>query len=314
MRIAIAGEALIDFTATGDLSFRGHAGGAPANTAVAVARLGQAAGLVSQLSRDLFGERLFTHLQSNGVDMRFVLRSDAPSTLAFVEHGAGTNRYAFYRQGSADALWAPSMLPALPPECRCLHFGSVALLHAPAAGRILDLVAAQRGRRLIVFDPNVRPALIGDAQAYRRDCLQWMTLADLIKLSDEDAAFIAPGMAPQEAAMHWLGLGPQAVVLTCGGDGATLLRTGHAPLSMPAPAVALVDTIGAGDTFGAALSVALLEWGVQQAVQLHALPEMAWREVLRFACTAAALNCTRAGAQPPWRTELDAALAAACGA
>ena len=114
--------------------------------------------------------------------------------------------------------------------------------------------------------------------------------------------------------MHWLGLGPQAVVLTGGGDGATLLRTGHAPLSMPAPAVALVDTIGAGDTFGAALSVALLEWGVQQAVQLHALPEMAWREVLRFACTAAALNCTRAGAQPPWRTELDAALAAACGA
>ena len=313
MRIAIAGEALIDFTATGGLAFQGHEGGAPANCAVAAARLGQATGFVSQLSRDLFGERLFAHLQGNGVDMRLVQRCDAPSTLAFVEHAQGTNRYAFYTQATADTLWAPAELPELPPECRYLQFGSIALLHTPVGPRILDLVAAERGRRIIVFDPNVRPTLIRDAQAFRRDCLGWLAQADLVKLSDEDLAFIAPGVPALEAAVRWLALGPRAVVLTRGAAGATLLRAGQAPVSVQPPAVQLVDTIGAGDTFGAALSVALLEQGVEQPGQLQELPESAWRQVLRFAATAAALNCTRAGAQPPRRAELDAALAAHCG-
>ena len=164
---------------------------------------------------DLFGERLFAHLQRNGVDMRLVQRCSAPSTLAFVERGEHTNRYAFYMQGTADTLWAPAELPKLPDECRILQFGSIAL-HAPAGPRILDLVAAQRGRRLIVFDPNVRPTLIRDAQAFRRDCLDWLALADLVKLSDEDAAFIAPGQPVLEAAGSWLSRGPRAVVLTQG--------------------------------------------------------------------------------------------------
>jgi fructokinase len=242
-----------------------------------------------------------------------VQRCDAPSTLAFVEHAQGTNRYAFYTQATADTLWAPAELPELPPECRYLQFGSIALLHSPVGPRILDLVAAERGRRIIVFDPNVRPTLIRDAQALRRDCLGWLAQADLVKLSDEDLAFIAPGVPVLEAASRWLALGPRAVVLTRGAAGATLLRAGHAPVSVRPPAVQLVDTIGAGDTFGAALSVALLEQGVEQPGQLQELPESAWRQVLRFAATAAALNCTRAGAQPPRRTELDAALAAHCG-
>lgn len=308
MRIAIAGEALIDFTATGGLSFLGHEGGAPANAAVAAARLGVPTGFVSQLSHDLFGERLFAHLQGNGVDMRFVQRSEAPSTLAFVERAVDTNRYAFYMQGTADTLWSPAELPVLPAECRFLHFGSIALLHAPAAGRILEWMAAERGRRVIVLDPNVRPTLIRDAQAYRRDVRQWLALADLVKASDEDAAFIAPGQPAHEAAMQWLDQGPRAVVLTRGAAGATLLRAGHAPLSVRPPQVPLVDTIGAGDTFGAALSVALLERGVAQAGQLQALPDAQWQQALGFAALAAALNCTRAGAQPPWRAELDAAL------
>ncbi|CAB5664722.1 5-dehydro-2-deoxygluconokinase [Delftia tsuruhatensis] len=310
MRIAVVGEALIDFTATGGLAFQGHEGGAPANCAVAAARLGQATGLVSQLSRDLFGERLFAHLQRNGVDMHLVQRCDAPSTLAFVERGQDTNRYAFYMQGTADTLWAPAELPELPPQCRYLQFGSIALLRAPAGPRILDLVAAQRGRRIIAFDPNVRPTLIGDAGAFRRDCMAWGGLADLVKLSEEDMAFLTPGVPVLEAATHWLAQGARAVVLTRGAAGATLLRAGRVPLSVRPPEVALVDTIGAGDTFGAALSVALLEQGAVQACHLQELPDIVWRRVLRFAATAAALNCTRAGAQPPWRAELDALLAA----
>src|SRR5512140_962268 len=127
MRIAQLGEALIDFTSTGPLAFQGHAGGSSLNTAVACARLGQPTGFLGQLSTDLFGEALLRHLQENGVDTRFVLRSDAPSTLAFVEHAAGTNRYAFFRHGAADAGWAPPRPPELPAETTFVHFGSISL-------------------------------------------------------------------------------------------------------------------------------------------------------------------------------------------
>ncbi|MDA8454057.1 carbohydrate kinase [Acidovorax sp. GBBC 3334] len=312
MRIAFIGESLIDFTATGGLAFQGHPGGAPGNCAVAAARLGQPTGYVSQLSHDLFGERLFAHLQGNGVDMRFVLRSGAPSTLAFVERGAGgSNRYAFYLQGTADTLWAPAELPVLPQACRFVQFGSIALLHGPAATRIVDLIAAQRGRRVVVFDPNVRPSLIPDLAAWRVRCRGWMALADLVKLSDEDAAAISPGLALPEAAAEYLALGARAVAITRGAQGAVLYRPGHAPLAVRPPAVAVADTIGAGDTFGAALIVALLEAGVADAEGLAALPAAAWQAALRFAATAAALNCAREGADPPLRAALDAALRAA---
>lgn len=313
MRIAFAGEALIDFTCTHGLSFEGHEGGGLTNSAIAAARLGQATGFITQLSNDMFGERLLKHLQSNGVDTRFVLRSDAPSTLAFVERTPQTNRYAFYTHGTADTLWAPVELPALPASCRFLHFGSISLLAEPAAGRITDLVEAQRGQRIVVFDPNVRPSLISDMAAYRARLPRWVRACNLMKFSDEDAAFLAPGLALDEAAAHFLDLrmqGPRAVVITRGALGATLYRNGRAPLAVVPPRVTVADTIGAGDTFGAGLSVALLEQGVEQEQQLSSLADDAWRDVLHFAGTAAALNCTREGADPPRREELSAAMRA----
>jgi fructokinase len=117
MLIALAGEALIDFTSTGPLGFQGHEGGGMFNTAIACARLGAPSGFITQLSTDLFGEQLLRYLQANGLDTRHVTRSDAPSTLAFVERTPTTNRYAFYRNGSADAQWAPAPLPTLGPRC-----------------------------------------------------------------------------------------------------------------------------------------------------------------------------------------------------
>jgi len=317
MRIAFVGEALIDFTAVSGLNFDGHEGGAPANGAIAAARLGQPSGFVSQLSTDLFGDRLLQHLQRNGVDTRFVLRSDAPTTLAFVERTPQTNRYAFYTRGTADTLWSPATLPALPESCRCLQFGAIALLTEPAASRITELVEAQRGQRLVVFDPNVRPSLIPDMAAYRARLSRWLAACDLLKLSDEDMAHLAPAADLADAAAAWLAPaaagrpGPRAVVVTRGGDSVTLYRAGRAPIAVRPPAVRVVDTIGAGDTFAAALSVALLEQGVDAAAQLEALADAAWQAALRFAATAAALNCTREGAQPPMRAELDRALAAA---
>jgi fructokinase len=313
MRIALTGEALIDFTASeaGTLAFLGHEGGSPLNTAVACARLGQPTGFFTQLSTDLFGERLMGFLQRNGVDTRFILRSDAPSTLAFVERTPQTNRYAFYTRGSADATWAPEPLPQLPEDCRFLHFGSISLLQDPAATRIADLVAANRGRRVIVFDPNVRPSLIADMAAYRARVTGWFALADLVKLSDEDAELLAPGKAVDVLAAQILAAGARAVIVTRGGEGATLWRAGRAALSVAAPRVQVVDTIGAGDTFTAGLSVSLLAHGVEQPAQIGELGDDAWREVMAFAATAAALNCTREGADPPTLAAVHTALAEA---
>ena len=313
MRIALTGEALIDFTASeaGTLAFLGHEGGSPLNTAVACARLGQPTGFLTQLSTDLFGERLMGFLQRNGVDTSFILRSSAPSTLAFVERTPQTNRYAFYTQGSADATWAPEPLPQLPAECRFLHFGSISLLQDPAATRIADLIAANRGQRVIVFDPNVRPSLITDMAAYRERVNGWFGMADLVKLSDEDAALLAPGQPVDALAAECLKAGARAVIVTRGGDGATLWRTGRAPLSVAAPRVTVVDTIGAGDTFTAGLSVALLSHGIEQPGQLGALTDEDWKAVMGFAATAAALNCTREGADPPTLEAVHAALAKA---
>lgn len=308
MRIVFVGESLIDFMATGELTFQGRVGGAPANSAVASARLGQPTGFVSQLSTDLFGERLLAHLQVNGVDTRFVLRSDDPSTLAFVERTPSSNRYAFYLQGTADSRWAPATLPDLPDSCRWLQFGSIALLQEPAASCITEFVLAQRGRRMVLFDPNARPSLIPDAGDWRRRCVRWLAAADLVKMSDEDAALLAPDRPLADVAAECMRHGPRAVVVTCGAVGATLFRPGAEPLSVLAPPVRVTDTIGAGDTFAAGLSVALLERGVETPEALATLSTDHWTEVLRFAAAAAAINCTREGADPPQRAEVDALL------
>jgi fructokinase len=309
MRIALAGEALIDFTGAGQMAFQGHCGGSPLNSAVACARLGAATAYITQLSTDLFGDQLLAHLHANGIDTRFVQRSADPTTVAFVERGAQTNRYAFYSRGSADSRWAPATLPALPDSCRFLHFGSISLLQDPAASRLSDLVAANAGRRVVVFDPNIRLSLIDDLAAYRERMHGWLRHTDLLKLSDEDVAALLPGSSHAEAAQVWLKAGPRTVVITRGGAGAVLYRRRQAPLAVSAPKVRVADTIGAGDTFSAGLSVALLDQGVGAADQLERLSDQAWQQVLRFAATAAALNCTREGANPPTLGEVRQALA-----
>jgi len=308
MRIALLGEALVDFTSTGPLAFQGHPGGSPFNTAVACARLGQPTGFLTQISTDLFGDALVEHLRANGVDLRYVTRSDAHSTLAFVEHAPGTNRYAFFRTGAADAGYAPQPLPELPAETAFLHFGSISLLQEPAASSIEAIVAAHAGRKIVVLDPNVRPSLVPDLSAYRDRFARWLARTDLLKVSDEDVEWLAPGLPPARVAERWLGAGPGAVVITYGASGAILHRAGAPPLEVSAPSVAVVDTIGAGDTFTAGLSVALAQREVSRAEQLRTLPDGVWHDILRFAAAAAALNCTRAGANPPRLAEVLAFL------
>jgi fructokinase len=304
MRVAVAGEALIDFTGIGDLRFQGYCGGSPLNTAVAVARLGIPVGYITQLSTDLFGVRLRRHLETNGVDTRFVLSHPAPTTLAFVERDGEVNRYQFLAAGAADTLYAPDPLPSLPLETGFLHFGSVSLLAEPAATSFTRLVELHRDRVTIVFDPNVRPTLIRDEDGYRRRCQEWIARCHLLKLSDDDVAYLAAGRDVDEAIAGWLDAGPRAVVVTAGSGGARLYRRQRDGAAVPAFDVPVADTIGAGDTFTGAVTVGLLERGVADPNAVLGLPSADWQAVLRFAAAAAAINCTRPGADPPRRDEV----------
>lgn len=309
MKVALAGEALIDFTSLGSMRFQGYFGGSPLNTAVAVARLGQSAGYVTQLSTDLFGVRLRRHLEENGVDTHLVLSHPAPTTLAFVERDGDVNRYQFLAGGSADSLYAPVPLPTLPKETAFLHFGSVSLLAEPAATSITQLVERHCDRVTVVFDPNVRSTLIPDSDAYRRRFAEWIHCTHLLKLSEDDAAYLAGSADVDEAIAQWLDAGPLAVVVTSGASGARLYRRNAEPLVVPAFRVRVADTIGAGDTLTAATIVALLERGVLRPPGLAELPTDDWRQILEFAAAAAAVNCTRHGANPPTRQEVSKLLA-----
>lgn len=309
MKVAVAGEALIDFAGIGDLRFQGYCGGSPLNTAIAVARLGPATGFVSQLSTDLFGQRLRQHLEANDVYTRFVLSDPAPSTLAFVQQEHGGNRYVFLANRAADTLYDPDPPPTLPAEAAFLAFGSVSLLAEPSASSFTSLVEAHRRRVIVVFDPNVRASLIPDATDYRRRVDRWVSIAHLLKLSEEDLAYLAGDGSPDEAIASWLEAGPAAVLLTLGSEGARVYRRARDPLTVPGVRVTVADTIGAGDTFTAGAIAGLLERGVASRAGLATLTDDAWRSVLRFAIAAAAISCTRRGADPPTHAEVDALLA-----
>jgi len=306
MRIAVAGEALIDFTTAGPLLFQGHPGGSPFNAAIAAARLGQATGFISQLSSDFFGKVLHETLERNGVDTRFVLTTDeaTPTTLAFADTSGSSPSYVFLAKGSADSLYAPPTLPALPDDLVFLHFGSISLLAKPAEHTITQVIGHYHPTKLIVFDPNVRKRMIADREIYKTNVHGWMSLTHLLKVSDEDVAYLEPGLEPAQAAALWLEHGVSAVVITAGDRGATLYRPAKPPMSVAAPAVQVIDSIGAGDTFTAGLSVGLLECGVHDLHSFQAVSDDHWHTTLTFAAAAAALNCTRAGCNPPTRQEV----------
>jgi fructokinase len=309
VNIVTSGEALIDFKDAGDLVFRGYVGGSPLNVAVAAARLGAGVGFAAQVSTDLFGERIVAHLRANGVSEDLLLRSDAPTTLAFVSEIGGDAHFSFMNAGAADTLYDPRPRPTLPTSVRFLEYGSISLLTEPSGGAIAELVALHAERLTTVFDPNVRPALIPDRAAYLAKLEGWLALARIVKVSAQDLDWLYPEQAAIAAAAAWLRHGPEAVVVTRGSEGAWLLRLGREPLRVPAPAVEVVDTVGAGDTFTAAMMVALSE----QSSPLAELADGEAAAVLRFAAAAAALNCARPGADPPRRAELESYLASESG-
>jgi fructokinase len=303
--IVVGGEALVDLVDEhGVLS--PVPGGGPFNTAIALGRLGIPVAFLGTLSHDEYGGLLARLLVEAGVDMSLVRWSDAPTPLAVVHrHGNGGNSYTFYLTGTSLADLPPEAVPALPERVWAIHVGTLGLAVDPPATAYEALLDREAGRRTIVLDPNVRPAVFGDQVAYRARFERLARLADIVKLSDDDAAWIYPELELASVVDHVLGLGPRLVAITMGTLGAVAAsREGYA--RVPAVPVTVVDTVGAGDSFGAALLAALVERDALEPGTTRSFDDSLLEQAVEYAVTASAITCTRTGAVPPSRAELDA--------
>ncbi|MFD5452474.1 carbohydrate kinase family protein [Streptomyces sp. NPDC003470] len=300
--IVVAGEALIDLVPQGPgalAALRPALGGGPFNTAVALGRLGSPAAFCSRVSSDAFGEALLDRLRETGVDVSPVQRGAEPTTLAAATVGAdGSAAYTFYVEGTADRLFTvPS---ALPPGTRAVSFGTCSLVLEPGASAYEELLRETAARGVFTaLDPNIRAGLIPDPDAYRARFADWLPSVSLLKLSEEDAQWL--GGTPRE----WLAAGPAAVVITRGGDGLTAFTRDGGEYSVPGERVEVVDTIGAGDTVNAALLHGLAVRDALSGPAVAALGPAGWADLLGFAARAAAVTCSRAGAEPPYAHEVS---------
>ncbi|MCK0195844.1 carbohydrate kinase [Ancylobacter sp. 6x-1] len=310
--ILCAGEALIDMvpreTPEGQ-AFLPLPGGAVFNTAIAAARLGAPTLFWYGLSTDLFGDRLRAALTEAGVDARLCRPSERPSTLAFVTLVGGQARYLFLDENTAGRMLAEDDIPEVPAEVGALFFGGISLVNEPVGATmeaLAERVASDGRGRLIMLDPNIRPGFIRDEATYRARIRHLLGLAHVVKLSDEDLFWLTgPGdLETQVRAIREMG--PQLVLITLGARGARAFAAGI-DVSANAPAVTVADTVGAGDTFNAGFLAALAAQDALNPAALAALTSAAIGEALSFATRAAAISVTRAGANPPWRHEMDAA-------
>lgn len=307
--ILCCGEALIDMlpaeTADGRAGFVPVPGGAVFNTAIALARLGVRAGLLSGLSSDGFGQLLRETLHAEGVDTALSIVTDRKTALAFVFLSDAQAHYSFHDEGSAMRLLGIDQIPALPDHVRALFFGGISLACEPC-GRALEALHARAGDgRVTMLDPNVRPAFVRDEAAYRARLGRMMGQSDIVKCSDEDLAWLVPEAPTLESRMaSILDLGPALVVVTRGREGALARSVSGVAVSVPAKAVRVVDTVGAGDTFNAGLLAKLRECGALERGCLRALDRDVLTAALHHGVAAAAFAVTKAGAHSPRAEEL----------
>ncbi|WP_323767094.1 carbohydrate kinase [Antarctobacter sp.] len=298
--ILCCGEALIDMlprqTSGGEHAFAPYAGGAVFNTAIALGRLGAPSGYLGGLSNDLFGQMLADALAASKVDYSLCPRSGRPSTLAFVTLTDGQARYAFYDENTAGRMLAETDLPALDDDTTALFFGGISLVSEPQANSYATL-CSRAGDRVVMIDPNIRPSFITDEASYRARLAGMLARADIVKISDED--------------MEWLGTDPAAllqgdtsvVLVTLGAEGVDVM-TANGTHRVPARRVEVVDTVGAGDTFNAGFLAGLHKAGLLSRAALASASAEDLETAADLGARSAAVTVSRAGANPPWESEL----------
>jgi fructokinase len=304
----VIGEALIDLSPPAeDGSCIARPGGSPMNVSIGLARLGQPTEFAGRVSADPFGTVLRRHLERSGVGLKHVVSAADPSTIALVELAGDQARYQFSL--GADFQWLAAELAFLPGGAQVVHFGSLASWLPPGDAAVAVEVGRLRraGSVLISYDPNVRPALQPDTVVARRQVEQSVSLAHVVKASSDDLAWLYGGPDTVDAvARRWLDLGVGLVVITDGADGATGWTANRLPVSRPAFPVEVVDTVGAGDAFTSGLLDALADRDLLAPARLPALDDAATLAgVLDHASQIAGITCSRAGANPPSRAELD---------
>ncbi|MGP4021081.1 carbohydrate kinase family protein [Saccharopolyspora sp. 5N708] len=308
--IVIGGEALVDLvpdpsTADGELGpLHPRLGGGPYNVAIALGRLGIPAAFFARLSTDQFGDKLFERLVSSNVDVELVQRGPEPTTLAVVGLAEdGSARYSFHTEGTAARFVADRPLPE---RTTAVCLGTLGMVLEPGASVYEKVLfrEAEHGR-FIALDPNIRADLITDADAYRARFASWLPSVGLLKVSDDDAEWLAGDRDVLAAARDWQRRGPAAVVLTRGADGLTAVTGDGEPVTVPGVRAQVADTIGAGDTVQAALLAWLHRHDALSADAVRALDGAQWEQALGFAAAAAAVTVSRPGAEPPWANELS---------
>ena len=306
--ILSCGEALIDMlprtSTAGEACFAPYAGGAVFNTAIALGRLGAPSAFFSGISNDMLGEVLADTLSESKVDTRFCARSDRPTTVAFVKLVNGQATYAFYDEGTAGLMLAVADLPTLPGDVDALFFGGISLVNDPAASCYEAFQARESATRVTMIDPNIRPGFIaGKEDAYRARIGRMIARADIVKLSDEDLHWLGGGGDLADLAHAMLATGPKVIFITEGAAGARAV-TATQNRFVAATKVAVVDTVGAGDTFNAGALAALHRAGALTKQGVATLPDAVLDAALSLGTRAAAITVSRAGANPPWAHEL----------
>jgi fructokinase len=301
---------LVDFVPAGAPGqFQAAPGGSPANVAVGLARQEVPTRLLARIADDLLGHRLRAHLDGNGVDLSFAVRAAEPTSLAIVAVGPdGVVEYDFRVEGTADWQWRDDELAgALDGGVVALHAGSIALTMPPGADVLQRLLAGARQTMTVTYDPNCRPLLMGSPDAVRGRIESLVALADVVKASADDLDWLLGGQAPEQVAEAWLAKGPAVVVITLGPAGLLAATRQAGVLRRPGQAVEVVDTVGAGDACMAALLAGLHRrdlLGGDRRDALRAMDAATLTELADEAVLAAAITCTRPGADPPTAAEL----------
>ena len=309
--ILVCGEALIDLVpvpAGDELAYVARAGGSSFNVAMGLGRLGAPVGFLGRISTDRFGRMLRGRLEADGVDCGLVEDGDEPTTLAVVQIEAGSEpAYAFYGEGTADRMFGAGHAPAeLPDEVTAIHLGSISMVREPGASAFEAVMRREHARRVLTLDPNIRASLVGERTAYLERLEGWVSLADVVKVSRADLDWLYPGIEPDAAAAAWLARGPGLVVVTKGHEG-VLGMTARDRVEVAGTPVVVSDTVGAGDAFTSGLLARLHATGRLERSSVRDISADALRDCLAFANKAAAITCTRAGAQPPTLAEMEAA-------